>query len=86
MPSTCFFIIIHNERYQGPFNSSTMALDLIFEIAIIGHRFNLLLSIPKSCGYVNLCCVVIDGGKAKCVRLSWLPITILTPHSVRGSE
>jgi hypothetical protein len=47
-----------------------MALDLIFEIATTGHRFNLLLLIPKSSGYVNLFCVVIDGEKVKYVLLS----------------
>ena len=48
-------------------DSSTTVLDLIFEIAIIEHRSNLLLSIPKPCGYVNPYCVVIVGGKAKYV-------------------
>jgi hypothetical protein len=47
-----------------------MVLDLIFEIAITGHLFNLPLPIPKFYGCVNPFCVAIDGGKAKYVQLS----------------
>ena len=70
MPGTCFYLRFKLQRYQGPLNSSITVLDLIFEIAIIGHRFSLLLSIPKFCGYVNPCCVVIDGQNGPAISRS----------------